>query len=108
VRTRQGGKSDGTELLQPKKAKVVPVITVDSTDALNPIKALVDGLSDFRGDVTNTRGAGARAIIRQRIGEASDEELQWVEAAANSSVIARWVFERAIMRGHPDALDVTP
>lgn len=108
VRTRQAGRSDGTQLLTPKKERTGPVITADPTDALEPIKALVDGLSDYSGGGPNTRGAGARAMIRQRIGEVSNEELQWVEAATNSSVLARWIFERAVMRGHPDALDVAP
>ncbi|MGC1406385.1 MAG: hypothetical protein WA938_06570, partial [Candidatus Dormiibacterota bacterium] len=90
------------------KGRTVPHIYLDPTDAISPIQKLVDELSDYREGGVNTRGKGARALVQQRVGQGSDAEIKWVNYDHNNPVSARWVFQLAVSRLFPRALEVAP
>lgn len=93
----------------PSEAKDVPHIWRDPTAARDPIARVIkDELMDFRGDTSgNVRGAGAKALVQQRIGEGNDGEVEWVERDHGNPVSARWIFQNAVRRQFPLALQVT-
>lgn len=90
------------------KRRTVPHIYLDPTDAVAPIQKLVDDLSDYREDGVNTRGEGARALVKQRVGQGSDAAIKWINYDHNNPVTARWVFQLAVSRRFPRALEVAP
>ena len=53
------------------------------------------------------QGGGAKALVQQQIGEASDPEWEWVEREHGNAVSARWIFQTAVRRQFPLALEVT-
>lgn len=90
-----------------KEDRLVPKVRVDSSEVLNPVADLVAALPDFRLDAgANVRGEGSRAVIQQRLGDAAEPELTWVAIDHNNTVTARWVFQRAVQRLYPKALDL--
>lgn len=93
----------------PSEAKEVPHIWRDPSAAREPIaKIIKDDLLDFRGDTSdNIRGAGAKALVQQRVGEGGDAEVEWVEREHSNAVSARWIFQTAVRRQFPLALQVT-
>jgi type III restriction enzyme len=93
----------------PSEAKEVPHIWRDPSAAKDPIANLIkDDLMDFRGDTSNNvRGAGAKALVQQRVGEGGDAEVEWVEREHSNAVSARWIFQTAVRRQFPLALQVT-
>jgi type III restriction enzyme len=93
----------------PSETKEVPHVWRDPTAAKDPIaKVIKDDLMDFRGDTTgNVRGTGAKALVQQRIGEGNDAEVEWVERDHGNPVSARWIFQTAVRRQFPLALQVT-
>jgi len=94
----------------PKEAREVPHVVPDPSAALAPIdKVINDDLMDFRGDTTdNVRGTGAKALVQQRVGEGGDSDVEWVEREHSNAVSARWIFQTAVRRQFPLALQVTP
>jgi type III restriction enzyme len=102
------GKSNKPVDLPPLKARSVSHIYLDPTDAVTPIQQLIDDMSDYRIDSVNTRGEGARAMVQQRVGHDSDAEIKWVTYDHNNPVSARWVFQLAVSRLFPRALEVAP
>jgi type III restriction enzyme len=92
----------------PKTALQVPHIYRDPSAALHPIDDIIKGLIDFRGDTgENIRGAGANALVQQRVGADEEAEVKWVERDHGNAVSARWVFQTAVRRQFPLALEVT-
>lgn len=91
----------------PKQAKKVPHVARDASAAREPIDAVIAGLVDFSGDSgDNIRGQGAKALVQQKIGQEASE-LVWVERDHNNLVSARWIFQMAVRRRFPLALEVT-
>ena len=92
----------------PSEAKEVPHIWRDPSAAKDPIAKLIkDDLMDFRGDTSkNVRGAGAKALVQQRVGWGGDAEVEWVEREHSNAVSARWIFQTAVLRQFPLALQV--
>ena len=93
----------------PSEAKDVPHIWRDPSAAKDPIaKIIKDDLMDFRGDTSSkVQGAGAKALVQQRVGEGGDAEVEWVEREHGNAVSARWIFQTAVRRQFPLALQVT-
>lgn len=92
----------------PKQQPVVPHVYRDSSAALEPIDQIIKGLIDFRGQTgENVRGAGAKALVQQKVGSGEDAEVEWVEREHGNAVSARWVFQTAVRREFPLALEVT-
>lgn len=94
----------------PKEAKEVPHVWRDPSGACDPIQRLIKtDFMDFRGDTTDkVRGAGAKALVQQRVGESTDPQVEWVEREHGNAVSARWIFQTAVRRQFPLALQVTP
>jgi len=94
----------------PKEAREVPHVVRDPSAALVPIGKLInDDLMDFRGDTTDkVQGIGAKALVQQQVGEASDSDFEWVEREHSNAVSARWIFQTAVRRQFPLALQVIP
>lgn len=93
----------------PKRTKKsVPHIYRDPTAAKDPIDDVIKKLVDFRGDTSdNVRGGGAKALVQQRIGEGASSEVEWIERDHGNAVSARWIFQTAVRRQFPLALEVT-
>ena len=94
--------------LAPRKRKEVPHIYLDPSEAVTPIQQKISDMNDYRGDTVNVRGEGALAQVQQRVGEPTNAELKWVTYDHNNAVSARWVFQLAVSRVFPRALEVTP
>jgi type III restriction enzyme len=104
---------------KPGKAKPEPVPakqektifeTAYLTDlAIDPIAEIIDSLTDYRNDNgTNTQSAGGRALIQRLIGVDSDAHFEWEEFEHTNLVVARWLFQREVMRRFQGALGVAP
>jgi type III restriction enzyme len=92
----------------PEEALQVPHVYRDPSGALDPIDDIIKQLIDFRGDTSdNVRGAGAKALVRQKVGSGQEAEVEWVERDHGNAVSARWVFQTAVRRQFPLALEVT-
>jgi type III restriction enzyme len=107
ITTRGLGLGSGRVEFIPNETRKIPKVYADPSDALAPIAELIETMPDFRFDTgTNVRGEGYRALIQQRIGESDESELQWVTMDHSNPVSARWVFQRAVMKLFPNALEV--
>lgn len=102
VRT-SSGKTEKPSL-PPLKEKVVPQPTIDSSDAVAPIQAIVASVVDFTSDQKNIVGTGARIQVLQTIGTGEEAAEKWVDVGHSNRVTARWVFSREIQRRRPKAL----
>ena len=92
----------------PKEALQVPHVWRDPSAAQQPIDDIIKRLIDFRRDSgENVRGGGAKALVQQRVGRGSEAEVEWVERDHGNAVLARWVFQTAVRRQFPLALEVT-
>jgi type III restriction enzyme len=99
------------------KSKPVPVSVRDTLevphvfrypkDAVDPIQEAIDDMTDYRSDSgANVRSVGSRALVRQRVGDGSEAEVEWVTYEAGNTVSARWVFQLEVARRYPAALEV--
>jgi type III restriction enzyme len=80
----------------------------DPSAALQPIDDIIKRLIDFRNDSgENIRGGGAKALVQQRVGRGEEADVEWVERDHGNAVLARWVFQTAVRRQFPLALEVT-
>jgi type III restriction enzyme len=104
---------------RPGKAKPEPVPAKEEkrifetayiTDhAIGPIAEIIDSLTDYRNDDgSNVQSAGGRALIQHKIGEDSDAKFEWEEFEHTNLVVARWLFQREVMRRFQGALGVAP
>jgi type III restriction enzyme len=104
---------------KPGKAKPEPLPAKDEktifetayiTDqAIKPIAEIIDSLTDYRNDDgSNIQSAGGRTVIQRLVGEDSDVEFEWEEFEHTNRVVARWLFQREVMRRFQGALGVAP
>jgi type III restriction enzyme len=94
---------------EPNSHKEVPHVWRDPSAAVGPIDQVVKNLIDFRVDTSdNVRGGGAKALVQQQVGKASSPAWEWVEREHGNAVSARWIFQTAVRRQFPLALEVTP
>jgi type III restriction enzyme len=92
----------------PKEALQAPHVYRDPSAALQPIDDIIKRLIDFRKDSgENIRGGGAKALVQQRVGKGDEADVEWVERDHGNAVLARWVFQTAVRRQFPLALEVT-
>ena len=94
-RETHGGSKPYKEPLRPRQ---VPIVSVDSTHAREPIARIVEATHDYRRDDTNTVGKGGRIQVLQTIGEGRGAVEEWVEVAHSNRVTARWVIRREVQR----------
>lgn len=91
-----------------KEAREVPHVWRDPSAAVEPIEGVIRLLLDFNNDGgANVRGTGAKALVQQRIGEGATADWEWVERDHSTPVSARWIFQTAVRRQFPLALEVT-
>lgn len=91
--------------LMPKVTMTVPETGSDSSQARGAIATQLDGFADYRSDSVNTKGAGSRRVLRQKVGESGQAE-GWEEYQHSAEASARWVFHREIQRQFKEALGV--
>jgi type III restriction enzyme len=95
--------------IAPREPRTVPGTALDSSDAVEPIQALLDRMTDYRSDDgTNARGVGGRTVVKRAVGSGSDGSVHWEDFEHSGTVLARWVFTREVRRRDQRALDVAP
>jgi type III restriction enzyme len=94
----------------PRKDLTVHETAYDTTEAVKPVRAILDTVSDWRDDPTgvNTQAAGGRALVQRNIGKGEKTEFTWEEFEHTNRVSARWIFQREVMRRFPGALGIAP
>lgn len=90
--------------LDPHPSRTAPMVAIESSDALEPIKRIVEGMLDFSDGGSNTVGQGSRMQVLQLVGEDTDGSYEWVEVEHSNRVMARHIFRREIQRSYPGAL----
>lgn len=95
------------ESLPAKQSKSIYETAYVTDQAVQPIAQLIDGLTDYRkDDGTNIKSAGGRRIIQRLVGEDSKANFEWEEFEHTNLVVARWLFQREVMRRFQGALGV--
>lgn len=103
---RSGPSSSPRPVLLPKKKRYLPEVSIDSTAAMVPIKAIIDNIDDYRFDPINTVGTGRRISVLQTIGAGSVAHEEWIDLDHSNRVTARWVFIREIQKYHKKAVNL--
>ncbi|MFK0250055.1 hypothetical protein ACIQUM_35600 [Amycolatopsis azurea] len=93
------------EALQSKGNYVVPETALDPSPARLKITELLASFTDYRKDLVNTKGAGSRRVLRQKVGQSATDS-NWEEYEHSSEASARWTFHREIQRQFKPALGV--
>lgn len=103
----KGGKGAAEKLsLQPRKVKQLPEVSIQSADAMGPIRRIIASIQDYTKDTDNTVGKGGRIQILQTIGEPGQEQEEWIEIEHSNRVTARWVFVREIQKSYAKAINL--
>jgi len=92
-------------VLDPKKDRTVPVVSVNSAAAKGPIAEIIRKIPNYQNSREDTLGKGGRIQVLQTIGQgdgAAPKE-EWVDVDHSNRVTARWVFLREIQRRHRKA-----
>lgn len=92
--------------LQAKKIKELPEVSIDSSNAIEPIRKILKSVQDYRRDDVNTIGKGGRIQVLQTIGHAGKEREEWVEVEHSNRVTARWIFSREVQKSYGKALNL--
>lgn len=97
------------ESLPAKEARKIFETAYVTDQAIKPIGEIIENLIDYRNDDgSNIESAGGRTLIQRLIGDDSDVEFEWEEFEHTNLVLARWLFQREVMRRFKDALGVAP
>jgi type III restriction enzyme len=97
------------EALPAKQTKRVFETAYITDHAIGPIAEIIDSLTDYRNDDgSNIQSAGGRALIQHKVGEDTDPHFVWEEFEHTNLVVARWLFQREVMRRFQGALGVAP
>jgi hypothetical protein len=63
---------------------------------------------DSNDDGSNIQSAGGRSLIQRLVGDDSEVQFEWEEFEHTNLVVARWLFQREVMRRFQGALGVAP
>jgi len=97
------------ESLPAKEARKIYETAYVTDQAIKPIGEIIESLTDYRkDDGSNIESTGGRTLIQRLIGDDSDVEFEWEEFEHTNLVLARWLFQREVMRRFKDALGVAP
>jgi type III restriction enzyme len=96
------------ESMPPNEEKRIFETAYVTDDAIAPIANLLEELHDYREDDSNTRSSGGRTLIQRMVGVDDDIKFEWEEFEHTSLVVARWLFQREILRRFSGALWVSP
>ena len=78
----------------------VPTVSINSAEAQEPIRNIVNMIPAYEAGAEGTTGKGGRIQVLQRIGKDSTAKEEWVEVGHSNKVTARWVFLRELQRRH--------
>jgi len=93
--------------VEASEVRTIPSVAIMSTDAVEPVAAIINALSDYRtDDGTNTSSEGGRTLVRRLVGASGDAEIKWESFRQSNVVRARWLFDREVRRRHQGALGV--
>jgi type III restriction enzyme len=92
--------------LDPKKRRTVPLVSVNSAAAKDPITAIIKKIPTYKTDSEDTVGKGGHIQVLQTIGDGTQSKEEWVEVEHSNRVTARWIFLREIQRRHRKAAHV--
>lgn len=97
------------ESLPPKDAKRIYETAYITDQAIKPIADHLDAMIDFRNDDgSNIQSAGGRTLVQRLVGDDSEITFEWEEFEHTNLVVARWLFQREVMRRFQGALGVAP
>lgn len=103
----QGGRDAAAKLtVPPKKAKLLPELSIQANDAMASVKRILANVQDYRGDNPNTLGVGNRIQVLQAIGAGEASKEEWVEVEHSNRVTARWIFVREVERSYRRAINL--
>ncbi len=88
---------------EPKKALHVPEIHIDAGEAVEPLKAVLDAIHDYREDPTHTVGKGEVIRATQAIGSGTKATVQTMDMPHSNRVTARWIVRRGMQGLFPEA-----
>jgi type III restriction enzyme len=91
---------------EPKSERFVPRVSVEATAARVSIAERMRNLHDYRADNANTKGTGARTMVRRRVGEINEDTFEWMESTGANKVTGRTIFVRKVSQSFPRALNV--
>jgi type III restriction enzyme len=95
--------------IAPREERSIYETAYVTDDAIKPIAEIIASLTDYRkDDGTNIKSAGGRTLIQRRVGEDSEVEFEWEEFEHTNLVVARWLFQREVMRRFQGALGIAP
>lgn len=94
------------EEFAPSQALEVPKAGIDNEAAKSEVAKVIDSLSDYSSDTSNTRGVGRKRAAEQKIGSDSTVQGEWEDFEQTNQVAARWVFRREVSRRYRPALTV--
>jgi type III restriction enzyme len=93
-------------MLDPKKKVELPEPSIDSINAIAPIRKVINSIQDYRKDAINTIGKGVTIQVLQTIGNTDAETHDWVEVEHSNKVTARWIFCREVQKSYGKALNL--
>ena len=97
------------ESLVPKETRTVFETGYVTKPAIEPIRKLLDALSDFRNDDgTNTKSKGGRTVVQRSVGDDSTPTFEWEPFEHTNMVSTRWLFQREVSRLFQGALGLAP
>lgn len=93
----------------PKQKKMVFETAYMTEQAVEPIRELLDSMTDYRNDDgTNIRSQGGRTLVQRVIGDNTSLSFEWEEFEHTNLVSARWLFQREVSRLFQGALGLAP
>jgi type III restriction enzyme len=93
--------------LPTKKSRTIYETAYITDHAVGPVAEIIDSLTDYRNDDgTNTQSTGGRTIIQRLVGEEGDVHFEWEEFEHTNFVLARWLFNREVVRRFQGALGI--
>lgn len=90
-------------VLDPKKGRSIPVVSVNSASAKSPIADIIRLIPNYQNNPDDTVGKGGHIQVLQTIGKGGATREEWVDVEHSNKVTARWIFLREIQRRHRKA-----
>lgn len=103
VVTSSGPGKKHLTVLEPRKPRSIPEIAEHFDEAIDELAEIEADVPRFSNGDPNVVGVGYRAQLERVVGSVEEPAFEWVEVGTSSSVLARWLFSRALSRLHPRA-----
>jgi type III restriction enzyme len=103
----KGGKGAAAKTKLPsRKVKQLPDLSINATNAMEPIRKVIASIHDYRADKVNTVGTGGRIQVLQTIGKSGASAEEWVDIEHSNRVTARWTFVREVQKTYAKAINL--